>query len=209
MKIKTFLISVLVIIFVFNNTLFASAESLSGGCEVKKKNFTDSLTFDELMALSMIENPSDPLKSKLSRILYNPVVDNTISKHEMKLNKNFVLGDFVRVAHWNIARGLNFDNIKLIFEDEETLFKKIRDRKEKVDKKELEEIQKQINILKNTDIFLLNEVDIGMPRTKYRNIAEEFARMLGFNYAFGVEFVDLLFSCVRHATNINIIIFPI
>ena len=30
-----------------------------------------------------------------------------------------------------------------------------------------------------------------MPRTKYRNIAEEFAKMLGYNYAFGVEFVEV------------------
>ncbi len=30
-----------------------------------------------------------------------------------------------------------------------------------------------------------------MPRTGYKNVAEELARSIGFNYAYGVEFVEV------------------
>lgn len=191
MKIKTFVVYVLTIIFSFSNVFVLAEPDLCRECKTEKQGFIHQLDFDELVTLSMIENTEDPLKSKLSRIFYNPVIDNTIAKPDSKLNNDPVLGKFVRVASWNIARGLNFDKIKLIFENPTEFLLKVRQQEDKLDKKKLKEIKKQINILKNTDIFLLNEVDIGMPRTNYRNVAKDFAEMLGFNYAYGVEFVEV------------------
>ena len=40
-------------------------------------------------------------------------------------------------------------------------------------------------------MIILNEVDLGMPRTAYANVAGELADALGMNYAYGVEFVEL------------------
>lgn len=191
MKIKTFFVHILVIIFSFSSFQGYSKTRLPGEIQLKKKEFIHSLSFNELVTLSQIKDIEDPLKGKLSRILYNPVIDNTIADPNAKLNKDMVLGDFIRIGSWNIARGLHFETIKMIFEDPEELLLKIRNKKEKFDKDEFREIQKQLEILRNTDIFLLNEVDIGMPRTKYRNVAEELAKILGFNYAFGVEFVEV------------------
>jgi endonuclease/exonuclease/phosphatase family metal-dependent hydrolase len=46
-------------------------------------------------------------------------------------------------------------------------------------------------MLRAADIIVLNEVDLGMKRSGYRNVAEELAELLGMNYAFGVQFVEL------------------
>jgi endonuclease/exonuclease/phosphatase family metal-dependent hydrolase len=43
----------------------------------------------------------------------------------------------------------------------------------------------------NPDIVVLQEADVNARRTKQKNIAEELARRLSFNYAFGIEFEEL------------------
>lgn len=191
MKKKKFFIGTLIFLFTVINIPVFAEQDFQFQRSIKRKGFLYELTFDELVTLSMIEDVEDPLKTNLSKILYNPVFNNTISIKNFTVQKDPVLGDFIRVAGWNIARGLNFDTIKLIFKKPDEFILKVKEGKKKLDKEEIKEIEKQIKILKNTDIFLLNEVDIGMPRTKYRNIAEEFAEMLGFNYAYGLEFVEV------------------
>jgi endonuclease/exonuclease/phosphatase family metal-dependent hydrolase len=43
----------------------------------------------------------------------------------------------------------------------------------------------------NPDIVVLQEVDVNTQRTKQKNVAEELARKLSFNYVFGSEFREL------------------
>ena len=45
--------------------------------------------------------------------------------------------------------------------------------------------------MKQADVIVLNEVDFGMKRTDYRNVAADLASALGMNYAYGVEFVEV------------------
>lgn len=45
--------------------------------------------------------------------------------------------------------------------------------------------------MKQADVIVLNEVDWGMKRTEYRNVAAELASALNMNYAYGVEFVEV------------------
>jgi len=52
-------------------------------------------------------------------------------------------------------------------------------------------IDRQLRILRAADIIILNEVDLGMKRTEYRDIAKELASALGMNYTFSVEFVEV------------------
>jgi len=67
----------------------------------------------------------------------------------------------IRVVDWNIDRGLRLEGI--------------------------------IDFLEhvNADVLILQEVDINARRTQRRNIAEEIARKLQMNYAFGREFEEL------------------
>jgi endonuclease/exonuclease/phosphatase family metal-dependent hydrolase len=67
----------------------------------------------------------------------------------------------IRVVNWNIARGCRFDEIAGFL------------------------------AASNADLIILQEVDKHARRTSYRNVAEQLAQKLGFNYAFGVEFQEL------------------
>ena len=69
--------------------------------------------------------------------------------------------DRIRVVNWNIDRGLR-----------------------------LEEIIKYLESHR-ADILILQEVDLYARRTGFRNIAEEIAKRLRMNYAFGYEFQEL------------------
>jgi len=149
------------------------------------------LTFDDLITLSKTKYVTGNTNSRLNLVLYNPIVDNSFSKTKtgQKFNNDKNIGDFVRVASWNIERGLNIDSIKMLFSSPDELMKKFDNKKNKnIDKKTVEN---QIDILKKADIITLCEVDIGMPRTKYKNVAEDLAKTLGYNYAFGTEFVEV------------------
>ena len=148
-------------------------------------DITNKLSFEDLVTLSKSEVYYGNLRSRLNYVLYNPIIDNS-GKNNILINNEKQIGDFIRVAEWNIGRGLHIDYIKLLFTSPDEIMKKISD--QKVDKKK---VKQQIEILKKANIIVLNEVDIGMPRTGYKNIAGELAKTLGYNYAFGVEFVEV------------------
>jgi endonuclease/exonuclease/phosphatase family metal-dependent hydrolase len=65
------------------------------------------------------------------------------------------------VVSWNIAQGVRYDLIR------DTL------------------------AALDADIYLLQEVDMGVRRSKYRRVAEDLARDLGLNWVFGGEFQEL------------------
>jgi hypothetical protein len=50
---------------------------------------------------------------------------------------------------------------------------------------------KSINLLKDADVIILNEMDIGMARSDNQHTTRLMAYFLGMNYAWGLEFVEL------------------
>jgi endonuclease/exonuclease/phosphatase family metal-dependent hydrolase len=71
----------------------------------------------------------------------------------------------LRVAAWNIHRGMHFEELLLALQTEEGLC--------------------------DADVLLLTEVDNGMARSGHRNVARELAGRLGMHYAFGVSYLVL------------------
>lgn len=55
----------------------------------------------------------------------------------------------------------------------------------------LDRISRDLDLLRSADVIILNEVDLGMKRTQYFDVARDLAQALHFNYAYGVEFVEL------------------
>jgi len=74
---------------------------------------------------------------------------------------SFRLSDRIRVVNWNIDRGLRLEDV-ISFLDAQ-----------------------------RADILVLQEVDLNARRTGFRNVAEEIAKRLRMNYAFGHEFEEL------------------
>ncbi|MDD3012485.1 MAG: endonuclease/exonuclease/phosphatase family protein [Candidatus Gastranaerophilales bacterium] len=144
--------------------------------------------FDELKELSKSDHPKKTLQNKINYALNNAAIDNSINNnYDYKFKNDTKIGNYIRIASWNIDRGFNLKQIKQIFNDSDTIFLKIKNPNSEVLKKAKEERE----ILKNSDIIILNEVDVGMPRTGYTNVIKELATTLKYNYTYGVEFLEV------------------
>lgn len=153
-------------------------------------NAPASLTYNELIE---IDGPSDPpaaLKEKINALLTTPVIsnENYVGGVAPELSRSAQLGEFIRVGFWNIERGLRLSDIKLALADPEEFERAIR-ADASPDKRR--EILEQVEVLRSVDILALNEADLGMKRTHYRDVARELAAALKMNYTYGVEFIEI------------------
>ncbi len=70
-----------------------------------------------------------------------------------------------RVVHWNILKGIAFDQISRLLREHEAL--------------------------RDADVILLNEVDVGMARSGNRHVARELAHHLGCAWAYVPSYLEL------------------
>jgi endonuclease/exonuclease/phosphatase family metal-dependent hydrolase len=147
------------------------------------------LTFEELVILSSTNSPEAPLKENLGRLLTTPFLNNGagIQPHRPLVSG---IGPVIRVASWNIERGLNFELIQLALSDPEAFINAAQQRGP-IDPSKRAQMDQQLRTLRDADIVVLNEVDLGMKRTDYRDVTHDLAHTLGMNYVFGVEFVEV------------------
>jgi endonuclease/exonuclease/phosphatase family metal-dependent hydrolase len=157
-------------------------------------------TYDELVQLSQDQEMSPELAEKLHVVTTTPFINNEAYLNGARPRPLEVpqLGPSLRVAFWNIERGLELDYIELFLKDKDAFMAKVEEeRKEaKTNKKrvrsvELEKIPDEIEILKSADVWILNEVDWGVKRTEYREVVRELAKALNMNWAYGVEFLEI------------------
>ena len=73
--------------------------------------------------------------------------------------------DWLRVTAWNIERGINLQGIIHLL--------------------------KNHPVLRESDVLLLTETDIGMSRSGNKNVPEEISRALKMNYVFANSFIEL------------------
>ncbi len=157
----------------------------------------EPLTFAELRTLSGEPVPAGELGSRLQRLLTTPVIDNTAALAGAKPARPEWpgLGPLLRAAMWNIERGQEFDLVRLALTDPEGLVKDALRRREEAGvashSREVAAAREQAAWLHDADVLVLNEVDWGMTRTGYRDVARELARAAGMNYAYGVEFLEV------------------
>lgn len=169
--IRFFLLIILLLISSF------PAFSISGYEQTVKLPYGVSLTYSDLIKLSETQFPEGGLKEKLYRQLNIPIVHQL--QEEVNFSKNNKLSNFFRVASWNIERGFNVDSIEKVF----LLGKALND--------PLTQIQDEISALSKADIIIINEADIGLPRTNYENIPERLSNLLKMGYVFGTEFIEV------------------
>ncbi|MDQ3322782.1 MAG: endonuclease/exonuclease/phosphatase family protein [Acidobacteriota bacterium] len=149
-------------------------------------------TYAELTTLYERETLPQPIEAKLNRLLTVPFVDNSnAGAAPLRFLQSTRLGDFLRVAHWNIERGLEYDAIEAVFGSEEQFAAMLDADEFPPGSNERRRAFEQAAMLRQADVIVLNEVDFGMKRTEYRNIAADLAARLKMNYAFGVQFVEL------------------
>jgi hypothetical protein len=175
-------ICILPSIFVLSSTRLAA-----------EKQGPETLTYDEIIQLYKEDVPPPELSAKLHRLLTTPFVNNSATETGTVPVKPGIrqVGPVLRAVQWNIERGLEFDAIRLAFTDPKKFSEVMEDKGANLDEKALQQIRDQIALLKDADLIVLNEVDWGVNRTMFRNVADELAGALKMNYAYGVEFVEV------------------
>ena len=171
-------------------------QSLSGEKYVRLSK-PKVLTFEELVELEKTDKPSAQLAARLDQLLHTPFLSNEAFYKGAKPNRpsSEAMGPFLRATMWNIERGIEFDGIRTSLTEQDKFGKYIEQKKGPKSKpltmEELDVVKNQLEILKPTDLFILNEVDYGVTRTDYRNVARELAQALKMNYAYAVEFLEI------------------
>lgn len=111
-------------------------------------------------------NSSKELHSSELYLKIHPEVQAVLNSHEVgHFASEAPAKDSYRAVTWNVERGIEFDGI-------------------------LHQLQHH-PVLKDADVLLLPETDMGMVRSNNRNVAKELAQALGFNYFFVPTYINL------------------
>jgi len=167
--------------------------SLAGHTTARAESSAPAVfSYAELTTLYEQKKLLPSLEGKLNRLLNTPFINNSYENlTDLSFSQSSPLGEFLRVAHWNIERGLEYEAIEAIFDSEERFAAMLNVEDFPLDSDERARALEQAALLRAADVIVLNEVDLGMKRTNYRNTAAELAARLQMNYAFGVQFVEL------------------
>lgn len=149
------------------------------------------LTYDELVLLYERQTPPEALQNKLRGLLTTPFVSNSARGVKPLLPNAAGLGPVVRVVQWNIERGLEYEAVAAAFTDAARFDRLINSEEYPRGSEKRKLILEQVALMTQADVIVLNEVDFGMSRTGYRDVAADLAAALGMNYAYGVEFVEV------------------
>jgi endonuclease/exonuclease/phosphatase family metal-dependent hydrolase len=156
-------------------------------------------SYDELVQLGQ-KNLAPQLAEKLKVVTTTPFINNEAYYSGARPAALDVpgLGPTLRVAFWNIERGLELDYIQLFLTDKDAFMAKVEAERKKAKESgkrvrnvDMEKIPQKIEILQASDIWVVNEVDWGVKRTRYREVVRELAKTLNMNWAYGVEFIEI------------------
>ncbi|WP_158789858.1 endonuclease/exonuclease/phosphatase family protein [Granulicella sp. L46] len=166
------------------------------GAKYVRDSHPPFLSYQELVTLNEQETVNPALSEKLNTLLTTPFVNNEAyfaGTRPLRPALNGV-GPSLRLVQWNIERGMELDDIKLLLTDKKGFLAKMHsevasgeDTKKPTD----EEISAQIDLLQSADVIELNELDWGMKRTDYQAVVKELANALKMNWAYGVEFIEV------------------
>ena len=156
--------------------------------DTSRQSMPELLDITELKALASQEPPAATLR-KLDQLLHTPFVrTRSATVPSAGTSPNPAL----RVAFWNIERGQQLELIRTALGDPAQFRARVEAGNRKpVPERRWRRAEAELALLPTADLILLNEVDLGMKRSGYADVARELADTLGMNYAFGVEFVEV------------------
>jgi endonuclease/exonuclease/phosphatase family metal-dependent hydrolase len=160
----------------------------------------DLFSYDELVQLSLDQPLTPALAEKLHVVTTTPFINNEAYYAGARPRPLEVkgLGPTLRVACWNIERGIELDDILLFLTDKDHFMTEVEaERKtaqesgQKMRAVALDKIPQEIEDLQTADVWILSEVDWGVKRSQYREVVKELAEALHMNWAYGVEFLEV------------------
>jgi endonuclease/exonuclease/phosphatase family metal-dependent hydrolase len=150
------------------------------------------LSFDDLVTLATTDPPRPSLKKKLDDLLTTPFISNEATEHgdEPTIPQVPRLGPALRIAEWNINRGQNEAEVQLALANPQGFLEAAR-KNPSLKASDLSRVAQELKELGAADVIILDEVDDGVKRTHYHDVARDLARALNMNYVYGVEFIEL------------------
>lgn len=151
------------------------------------------LTFDELKLLSEKKRTSGPLEEKLNKLWTTPIISNEAYYRGARApeRKDSRLGHFVRLASWNIEKSIEIPRVITAITDASAYQEMINPKKAKPGSKKFKESLMERDRLSGADILVLQEMDIGVKRSDYRNAPKQLAEALNMNYAYGAAYLEI------------------
>lgn len=151
------------------------------------------LTYEELVTLSKNPTPGGELGKKVEKLLNTPIISNEAYFRGARPKKPLAprLGSFLRVVQWNIEKSMKMQEAIWAFTDEKSFTKLIDTTRFKEGSQEYQEVLHERRLLEEANIVILQEMDIGMKRSEYRNAVKELAEALNMNYVYGTEQLEI------------------
>jgi endonuclease/exonuclease/phosphatase family metal-dependent hydrolase len=179
------------VIAVFVALAFPAYSQPAAATPTFSPNQFPTFTFDEMLALSKDEPLTPALAAKLSSVLNSAVLDNSYPNSSRTRVQVKGAGPALRVAEWNIERGENFDWVVLALKAGKPFRTQVQKDDPKISAKDLDKAAVEARNLSQSDVLILNEVDWGMKRSGYRDVARTLASALKMNYVYAVEFAEI------------------
>jgi endonuclease/exonuclease/phosphatase family metal-dependent hydrolase len=169
-----------------------SSSKSQANASAERSQSPDLLSFEDLVALAATAKPTGALVVRVNTLLNTPFIQSGNLTENIQPHRPNVtgVGVVLRVGEWNIERGLNFSLIRSVLSDPDEFLRATANQK-RMGADRRETVESQLATLQDVDVLVLNEVDMGMKRTEYRDVARDLAAALHMNYAYGVEFVEL------------------
>lgn len=151
------------------------------------------LSVEELKALSADPFPEGSVRERYSALWTTPIISNEAYYDGARPRKpsHPELGEFVRVVSWNIEQSLHMDAALDAFTNAEAFAKRVNSKKARPDSRRYQRAMAERALLEEADIILLQEMDIGVKRSGYRNAAQDLAEALDMNYAYLPEYLEI------------------
>lgn len=144
------------------------------------------LTFDELKALSEQPYPTGSLRAKYNALWTRPIISNEAYYRGARPHRpsSPELGPYLHIVTWNIEKSLHMDQAIEAFTNPEAYVRQIDPKKARPNSARYRRMMRERQFLEQADIVLLQEMDIGVKRSGYRDAAKDLAQALNMNYTY-------------------------
>lgn len=150
-------------------------------------------TYEEALILMENPEPKGKLKSKLDTLWRTPIIDNSayFSGTRPVEASTSTLGNFLRVASWNIEKSLHITSAAEALSSQAAYEDMLQEQKRHPRNRTRAELLRQRERLATADVIFLQEMDIGVSRSGYVDATRTLAKALGMNYAYAVQAVEV------------------
>ncbi len=153
----------------------------------------DYLTYSELVRFSENPKPTKELEKKLDAILRTPFVSNEAFYEGKRPHRpsRADFGPYLRAVSWNIEKSYRIPEAITAFTSATGYVELINQKKFPPGSKKFHRAFVERDLLKEVDLAILQEMEVGIKRSGYRDAAREMAQAMGMNYAYAVQYLEV------------------